>query len=237
MNNISIGRLASVACLLAAALHMTPAAAHHVYDCTATNTAPNAGIVGDVEVQSGASCTLSGVSMVGDVTADEGSTLTIENSSHIQGTVTVNAANFSITGSAILGHLVIAQAAPRTVPPSVSAQLVCNNTIQGPVTIENVGVQPGAPGYEISLGSTTTGTCPGNVIYGSVSVQDNAVPVNVESNASFSTVTVSGNTATPTSAFIENNTVAGPLKCSGNTALMGIGTNHESHATGQCVGF
>jgi len=174
---------------------------------------------GNIIISSGQSCTFLAGGITGNV-VENGGSLTL-NGATVQGNVEINGSSAVSIGpaTAIGGNLAIqnlSAAAPR-------AQ-VCGATIQG-----NVAFQNNATAVEIGAASA----CPGNIIGGSLVVQNDTALTVVFGNAVTGNLQTQNNTAA-TQVF--DNQVANTLQCQNNTSITGSG-NTAKQKQGQCVSF
>jgi hypothetical protein len=219
------------------------------YTITFTAAAPNSGSAcngayngtfgGNISISSGQVCVFVGGGVSGSL-QDIGGTLHLVQS-QVGGNLQIAGGTFSITsGSSIAGDLKI-----QGTPASSATSQVCGTTVKGDLTVQNNGTAV--------LVGATDGSCPGNTIKGSVSVQENTAQITIAGNIISDNLTVQSNA---TNTVVNGNTVrgnlvdknntgstevftdqiTGNLQCSGNASITG-GSNTAGSKQGQCAIF
>jgi len=203
------------------------------------NGAYNGTFGGNISVSSGQVCVFVGGVVSGSLQHTGGTLQLVQ--SQVAGNVQITGGTFSITsGSSIAGDLKI-----QGTPASSATSEVCGTLVKGDLTVQNNGTAV--------LVGATDGSCPGNTVQGSVTVQGNSAQITVVDNTISDNLTVQSNA---TNTVVNGNTVrgnlvdknntggtqvftdqiTGVLQCSGNTSITG-GGNTASSKQGQCAIF
>jgi hypothetical protein len=234
---------ASVVCLAVGALGAaaTPIAQAATTNCSGVAAFPNNRTGNDINVPSGATCTLRDVTVGGDITVQPGGRLVLQGATvggnlvaNSPASIRIDALPSSCAGttctqpSVIRGHASVSGTS--SVPAGFSKNYICNGSrIVGDFTL--TGSTSAAPW---DLGN---GTCSfGGASFGNdVVIQNNAARVDLANSRVGNRLTVQGNTG---GGSIVKNTLAGGVTCAGNnpkyTASGNTGPGASALAGGTC---
>lgn len=219
--------------VVAALLAIVFACAPNAWAANTTCTTFMTGDLPSLVVPAGAVCVLSNAIVDGNITVSAGSQL------FIQGGVTVNG---NVTATDQPAIILVDHASPaiaNIIDGNVSVigasyATICGAVIGGNVTITNTAPQ------QVGLGGSEPGAAcapvgGGNIIWGNVSVEGNAVAAfRVADNIVSGNMSILANTGPATKRVLNNRVVQGHLTCSGNDTPFVIGGNQATKLIGQC---
>jgi hypothetical protein len=174
---------------------------------------------GNVTVSAGQSCTFQNGIIIGTVQTNGGNLV-------LSGTVVVSnvqingASAFSIGSSTVNGSIQV-----QNLPPATSVNQICGSTVRGNLQFDNNGTA-------VQIGSASQAGCAGNVVGGTLEVQNNRASVSIF-NVIGGNLTDNNNTG---ASQVFGNAVLQTLQCQGNTSITG-GSNTALQKQGQCAPF
>src|SRR3954464_15449688 len=213
---------ASLVCLVVGSIGVAfvPVAQAATVNCTGVATFPNNRTGNDVNVPSGATCTLSNVTVGGDVIVQPGGNLVMQGvtvGGNLQATnaasIRIDALPSSCAGttctqnSIIRGNAVINGTA--SVPAAFTKNYLCNGArVGGDLTIAG---STAAASWDLGNGTCSFG---GDSFGNDVRLQSNAARVDLANSRVGNHLTVQNNTG---NGSIVNNTLAGSVTCTANS--------------------
>ena len=218
-------------------------------NCNSTLT----GTYDSVVVQAYATCNVGAATINGSITMGTGAALNMYGPATVKGSISSNGSyyvaiyNTSVTPTAGIN---------KNAPVAGKSEVVASNNVLGNLNITNntivmicgafIGGNVFVSGPQgiianISFGGSgddadCTGYGGGNVIGGSVSIQNNNAEIHASNNVVGRTMTVSGNQGSDYFQHVLNNSVAGTLACFNNAGLFSAFGNSASTSYGQCAG-
>jgi hypothetical protein len=174
--------------------------------------------IGNIEIDTPATCALIGLTIDGFIHMTRGTLFLVF--ATVNGNIEVTGGSISIGPSTVInGNLEI-----QNVDSTSKGNVVCGAKISGDFAFHNNAAT-------IAIGGNPLSVCAGNTIGGNLDIHNNAALVQTLDNTVVGSLNIHNNTAP---IQVVGNTVSGNLSCDGNTSITGGPNPGSNHAEGQC---